>query len=43
MMGLGIVMTKSLKTLRMTTLMELVLLALPQPVGGAGGGGGGEQ
>ena len=37
--GLGIVMTKSLKTLRMTTLIDRVLLALPEP----GEGGGGEQ
>ena len=34
-MGLGIVMTKSLKTLRMTTLIERVLWALPEPGGEA--------
>ena len=33
-MGLGITMTKSLKTLRMTMLMEQVLRALPEPWGG---------
>ena len=37
-MGLGIVMTKSLKMLRMTTLNEQVLWALPEP-----GEGGREQ
>ena len=36
-MGLGIMMTKSLKTLRMTTLIERVLRARPEP------GVGGEQ
>ena len=34
-MGLGIVMTESLKTLRMTTLMQRVLWALPELGGGA--------
>ena len=34
-MGLGIVMTKSLKTLRMTTLMQRVLWALPELGGGS--------
>ena len=34
-MGLGIVMTKSLKTLRMTTLIERVLRARPEPGGGS--------
>ena len=34
-MGLRIVMTKSLQTLRMTTLIERVLRALPEPGGGS--------